>query len=72
MAKQPETGGRILVAKDSFSARYQGADHAFVAGVTRVREGHPILAGLEHLFVPAEADYEWEQATAAPGERRGG
>lgn len=63
--------GRILVAKESFSKRFQGADHTFNAGVTRVREGHPILKGIEHLFKPIDAHYDVETATAAPGESRG-
>jgi len=69
MAKAKTT--RILIAKESFSVRYEGADHGFQKGVSRVREGHPILRGIEHLFEPLTAHYEWEAATAAPGERRG-
>lgn len=71
MTKVADRGG-ILVANESFSKRFEGADHHFQSGVTRVREGHPILRGVEHLFKPVSADYEFEQATAAPGEKRGG
>ncbi len=63
--------GTILVAKESFCCRYEGADHSFVAGTSRVRAGHPILKGIEHLFEPIKPHYEFEQATAAPGEHRG-
>lgn len=63
--------GRILVAIDSFSRRFEGADHSFQKDVTRVRAGHPILKGIEHLFKPIEAHYEVEAASAAPGEKRG-
>jgi hypothetical protein len=67
--------GRILVATESFSARFEGSDHGFTDGRTTVREGHPILKGIEHLFRPITPNYEWqrngvEQATAAPGEHR--
>lgn len=73
MAKDAPVGEpRILIATDSFSKRYEGADHSFVAGTTRVREGHPILKGIEHLFKPVDAHYEVEAATAGPGEKRGG
>ena len=53
---------------------FEGANHeTFVKDKTFVREGHPILDTYGHMFTPARADYEWpdEQATAAPGERRG-
>ena len=64
--------GRILVAVESFSREFEGAPHTFSAGVTRVREGHPILKGIEHLFRPIDAHYDVEAASAAPGEVRGG
>lgn len=74
MAKKDEPQkGEMLVATESFSCRYEGADHAFVAGQTRVRDGHPILKNIRHLFKPIEAHYEHHQveaATAAPGETR--
>ena len=61
----------MLVAKESFVCHWDGSDRQISAGVTRVRAGHPILKGIEHLFEPITAHYEVEQATAAPGERRG-
>lgn len=72
MAKASPALGEILVAKESFSTRYEGADHSFQAGQSRVRAGHPILKGIEHLFEPIRAHYEFvEAATQAPGEKRG-
>lgn len=68
--KEAAERGEILVATESFARRFEGADHAFHAGVTRVRAGHPILRGIEHLFEPIQAHYEVESATAAPGEAR--
>jgi len=64
--------GEILIAVESAVFRYEGADVVITKDQTRVRAGHPILKGREHLFRPIDAHYEIEQATAAPGERRGG
>ena len=62
---------RLLVAADTFTADFEGVPHTFIEDQTRVREGHPILKGIEHLFKPIKAHYEIEAASAAPGERRG-
>lgn len=70
MAKQ-KAGGAIFQARESFSTILDGAPIAVVGGHTRVREGHPLLKGREHLFEPLTVDYDVEQATAAPGEKRG-
>lgn len=70
-SRKPPKGGQIYVARESFSADLDGASVAVVAGRTRVREGHPLLAGRAHLFEEITVDYDVEQATAAPGERRG-
>lgn len=62
MAKKNELTpekGEILIAIESFSCRHEGSDHAFVAGQTRVRDGHPILKNIRHLFKPIEAHYEF-------------
>jgi len=63
--------GEILVAIESAIFRYEGADVMITKDLTRVRAGHPITKGREHLFKPVDAHYDIEQATAAPGERRG-
>ncbi len=68
---QAVADGQVLIATETFACTFGGADHVFQAGVTRVRAGHPILKGIEHLFKPVDAHYEIEQATAAPGEKRG-
>jgi hypothetical protein len=59
---QAAEGGEILVAVESFAHRYAGSDHHFTAGQTRVRAGHPILKGIEHLFEPIKPHYEVETA----------
>lgn len=69
-----QTGGRVFVARETFSwTDADGVPLIAHAGQTRVREGHPLLAGREHLFDPVEGQvhYDVEQATAAPGEKRG-
>lgn len=55
--------GTVTIGEDQYAIR---AHH------TRVREGHPLLKQYPSFFEPAEThvDYEWEQATAAPGEKR--
>lgn len=64
--------GAIYVARESFTTELADGTPIHVrSGVTRVREGHPLLVGREELFEPMTVDYEVEQATAAPGEKRG-
>ncbi len=66
--KQPSI---IYIATESFIANVDGVEERVTAGMTTVREGHPLLRGHEQSFTPMKVDYEIEQATAAPGERRG-
>jgi hypothetical protein len=63
----------VYVARDSGSAEVNGEVLTFTKGVTRVRAGHPLLKGRESLFEPIDetVHYDVEQATAAPGEKRG-
>lgn len=63
---------QIYVATDNGTVNLDGQNIQIRKGVTRVRAGHPLLAGREHLFEPLHVHYDVEQATAAPGERRGG
>jgi hypothetical protein len=60
----------ILVARESFTTMLDGETVTVHAGATRVREGHPLLEGREELFEPLEIQYDIEQATDAPGEKR--
>jgi hypothetical protein len=64
-------GRRIYVPISSFVADIDGIPTTF-RETTRVREGHPVLKGREHLFREIDAHYEVEAASAAPGEVRGG
>lgn len=63
--------GKIFVATESGTVDFGGQYYAFTRGVTRVREGHPLLKVLPDYFKPIDVHYEWETATAEPGEKRG-
>lgn len=65
--------GRIFVATQSFEAKVDGVPAQVQADRTRVREGHDLLRRFPQYFREIDAHYEVdvEQATAAPGERRG-
>lgn len=62
--------GKIFVAVDSAAFEYDGDMIVVHKGVTRVREGHPMLKEHQELFKPIDVHYDIEQATRAPGERR--
>jgi hypothetical protein len=64
----------IYVANETFAATSPTGEPAVVhRGVTRVRSGHWLLDGREHMFDPAEdrVQFDVETTTSAPGERRG-
>ncbi|MCR4339223.1 MAG: hypothetical protein NUW01_04965 [Gemmatimonadaceae bacterium] len=71
MAKATKNEARIFIAKETFSTVVDGSPVVVAAGVTRVREGHSLLRGREHMFEVMRVDYEVEQMTNAPGEHRG-
>lgn len=62
------------VATTSFVCTIDGRSYNVTKDVTRVAEGHPIMAGREHLFRRADEGLTFgiEEATDTPGERRGG
>lgn len=60
-------GNQIFIAKQSFSTRLDGVPVAVHEGTTRVREGHPLLEGREHLFEPITVQYDTEEATTERG-----
>lgn len=62
----------IYVAKRSFHVELDG-ERIFVTQGERVRAGHQLLARYADAFEPVDTTvhYDVEQATAAPGERRG-
>lgn len=62
--------GTIYIATQSFAANVDGHRVSVRSGVTRVREGHPLLEGRAGMFKPLDAHYEVEAATRAPGEKR--
>lgn len=59
-------------AKHAFGVMYDGEQITIPAGEV-VRAGHPLLKGLEEHFEPVASfgRFDIEQATAAPGEKRG-
>ena len=61
----------VYVARSSGVVNINGVIHRYVQGQTRVRAGHPLLDARPDKFVPLKIDYDIEQATAAPGEKRG-
>lgn len=65
----------IFVAKVSFSCELDGAPIVVNKG-ERVRTGHPLLRSQGGFFEPVDSSVHYdlpdvEQATAAPGEKRG-
>lgn len=60
----------IYVATRTFVTTLDGKRVMVNRGKTRVRHGHPLLKGREDLFSPIEVQYDVEQATKAPGEKR--
>ena len=68
---RPRKQPKLYVATESFQiGTDRGVDERITAGVTVVREGHPLLNGREGMFRELEVHYEVEQATANPGEAR--
>ena len=68
--------GAVFVAIESFAVEMADGSTALIhQGVTRAREGHEVMSGgLRQFWAPVDdrVDYDVEQATAAPGEMRGG
>lgn len=65
--KEPE----IYVARSSGAIKIDGEVYRYTKGQTRIRSGHPLLGALPDRFIPLKLDYDVEQTTAAPGEKRG-
>lgn len=61
----PETGD-ILVCRESAAFTFGGERVVIHKGKTRVRVGHPILEGREHLFEPLRVHYDVETARQEP------
>jgi hypothetical protein len=64
----------IYVANTSFICDLDGVQETIHKGSTRVRGGHPLLRAHPEYFDRADVGVQFEvveQATAAPGEKRG-
>lgn len=67
-------GSGVFVATETFATVDESGSPLFVhKGATRVREGHDLLRRYPHYFEQADMNvqYDVEEATAAPGEKRG-
>jgi len=63
--------GEILVAKETFTTSLpDGTPVTVIEGQTRIRKGQSLLKDFEHLFKPLTTQYDVEQATKKPGEKR--
>jgi hypothetical protein len=62
----------IYIAKHGFACEIDGVP-MFINPGERVRKGHELLERCGEYFEPADTHvkYDVEQATAAPGEKRG-
>lgn len=62
----------IYVATETGTLTIGDEQYHITQRATRVREGHPLLKQYPNFFEAADThvDYEWEQATKAPGEKR--
>ena len=68
--REPETHGREIYApRESFVADVDGVRMNF-GPHTLVREGHAVLRNYRHMFEPVRVQYEVEEATSVPGEKR--
>lgn len=56
----------VYVARESFVTDLDGERITVRKGKTRVREGHPLLRGREHLFKPVDVQYDVETARQEP------
>lgn len=63
--------GKIYVAsQDGLCVLEDGRVVTLKAGVTRVREGHPLLKGREVMFRELDVHYDLEDARSAPEEKK--
>jgi hypothetical protein len=64
----------VYVATETGSVDIKGQNYVFYRDVTRVAADHPLIKACPDFFAPAEDRLHYggvEQATAAPGEKRG-
>lgn len=63
---------KIFVASQTFNTVIDGRSALIAAGVTRVREGHPLLDAYPGYFRELDVHYDVEDTSARPGHARGG
>lgn len=62
----------IYVATHTFNTVLDGRRALITAGVTRVREGHPLLDANPGYFKVLDVHYDVEDTNARPGHQRTG
>lgn len=62
--------GKIYVAVRDGLCEVDGNWISLKAGVTRVREGHPLLNGRESMFKELDVHYDLEDMRAAPEQEK--
>lgn len=63
--------GKIYVAStDGLCMLADGSTVMLKSGVTRVREGHPLLKGREGMFRELDVHYDLEDTRSAPEEKK--
>lgn len=63
----------IFIARESFSTDVDGIPQSITKGVTRVREGHPLLEqnpGYFERLDDSTVHFDVEEATKVPGAKR--
>lgn len=60
--------GKIYVAATSAVVYTESGPVTIRGGVTRVREGHPLMLGRENLFRELDVHYDLEDTRSAPEE----
>lgn len=72
MARRRNPDEQILIATTSgVWVDADGVEYPYFRGITRVRAVHPLARAVPDAFKPVDVHYDVEQATAAPGEKRG-
>jgi hypothetical protein len=71
LARTATKDDAIVVARESGSMLVDGEMFDFKRGITRFRASHPAVKANPQFFEPIRVHYDVEQATAAPGEKRG-
>jgi hypothetical protein len=70
MTTETATDRNVFTPKETFTIDIDGVPTTLRHNKSFVRAGHPLLDEYPQLFEPVAVQFDVEQATAAPGERR--